>query len=436
MTHKIKRSEDEYSVETKLISGEFYNPHWEYAHHVVPPISSSTTFKLESAQRGAQGFVEFLQSEKLDPMHAPIYIYDRLGEPNKDLLEDALCDAEKGKTAVTFTSGMAAISAVLGVLCQAGDEIISHGMVYGCTYSLFVNWYPRLNIGVQFADLTDPNILPKIVSKATRVIYFESPVNPNLSLIDIRAISDRVREINAGRPDREQINVVIDNTFATPFCQRPLELGADFVVHSLTKNISGFGTDMGGAVVTSKENYLDILDLYRKDFGGVLSAKSAWPILVFGLPTLSLRSRAQAISAMRVAKFLSQHPKVNYVNYPGLESFRFHELARKQMVDLDGNFAPGNMIYFSVKHDDPEGRRQMGERFMNHVAQKAYTMTLAVSLGQIRTLVEHPGSMTHSSIPAVEQVERGIDPGGIRMSVGLENIEDLLRELSQTFEAI
>ncbi|MDZ7765673.1 MAG: aminotransferase class I/II-fold pyridoxal phosphate-dependent enzyme [Melioribacteraceae bacterium] len=176
-------------------------------------------------------------------------MYDRLGEPNKDMLEENLAYVEKGEMAVTFASGMGAISAVLGVLAKSGDEIITHSTLYGCTISLFNNWYPRYNIGVKPINLTDPNNFSKTVTEKTKVVYLETPANPNLDILDIVEIKKLVDEVNENRPEENQIKIVVDNTFATPFCQRPIELGADFVVHSLTKGIGGFGTDMGGVVV-------------------------------------------------------------------------------------------------------------------------------------------------------------------------------------------
>ena len=424
---------DAYSKETRLIYGRSHSEKWDYSHHVIPPISSSATYRLDSAQRGAQGFIDFAHTSDQPKHKEPIYIYDRLGEPNKDILEENLAFAEGGDKAVTFSTGMAAISAIFGVLLKTGDEIIAHRTLYGCTYSLLTTWYPRYGIDVQFINLHMIDALASAITPKTRVIFFETPVNPTMTLIDIAAITALVRDLNRVREEHEHIRVVVDNTFATPFCQRPMELGADFVMHSLTKGIGGFGTDMGGVIV-SPQNYYDMLLLYRKDYGGVLATKSAWPILVYGLPTLSLRVKREIESAMKVAAFLEQHPMVKEVNYPGLESFPQHELARKQMRDFDGNFAPGTLMYFTLKSASPQHSRDLGERFINYTADNAYTITLAVSLGHLRTLIEHPGSMTHSAIPAEEQVKRGLDPGGVRLSIGIEHPDDIMRDLSAAFD--
>jgi len=430
--HSEKIQPKDYSTETHLIYGKAYTEKWDYSHHLVPPITASATFRLESAQRGAQGFIDFahtVEGEEISKQ-TPIYIYDRLGEPNKDILEDNLALAESGDACVTFASGMGAVSASLGILSAPGDQIISHKTLYGCTYELLTLWYPRYRIDVKFIDMTDPKNLAHTITSATRVVYFETPVNPTMDLIDIEAISKIVKSENAKRKKQNQISIVVDNTFATPFCQRPIELGADFVVHSLTKNIGGFGTDVGGAVIGPSWSH-DRLLLYRKDFGAVLSTRNAWNALVYGLPTLATRIRQQQETAAEVARFLSGRPEIESVNYPGLEEFKYHGLAKKQMHDFDGNFAPGSMIYFVVKGKNPDDSKCRGENLINYLAKNAYTITLAVSLGNIRTLIEHPGSMTHAAIPGAEQIKKGIDPGGMRLSIGLEKVDDILRDLSE-----
>lgn len=426
-----KASENSYTVETRLVHGKAFTKKWDYSHHVVPPISSSSAFRLDSTQRGAKGFIEFAHNDKDLTVfsRAPIYVYDRLGEPNKDILEENLATAENGEAAVTFSTGMAAISAVFGILVGSGDEIVAHTMLYGCTYSLLKNWLPRYGIHVHWVNFMHPENFRKKLTPRTKVVYFESPVNPSLEVIDIERIVGVVCEENKKRSVHNKIYVAIDNTFATPFCQRPLELGVDFVIHSLTKGISGFGTDMGGAVITSRK-YYDHLLQYRKDFGGVLSTKSAWPILVYGLPSMSLRMKRQQTTALEVAKFLRTDRHVGEVRYPGLDTFPFYSLAKKQMRDYEGNFAPGSLVYFILKGKNLETRKHKAERMMNWIAKNAYTITLAVSLGNIRTLIEHPSSMTHSAMPLEKQIQNGVDPGGIRLSIGLEDADDVLRDLS------
>jgi cystathionine beta-lyase/cystathionine gamma-synthase len=219
-------------------------------------MSASAAYRLSTVHRGAQGFEEFATDEIGAEPHPPIYIYDRLDEPTRGMLEDHLAEAEGGDMAVCFASGMAAISAAIGVTTQAGDEIVAHHTLYGCTYSLFTTWLPRFGVNVRFADLRDEASVAQAITDRTRVVYGETPVNPTLDLIDVDQVKQWINAINDSRSPAEQMVWIVDNTFATPYCQRPLQHGADLVVQSLTKDIGGFG--------------------------GVLSPKSAWPILVYG----------------------------------------------------------------------------------------------------------------------------------------------------------
>jgi methionine-gamma-lyase len=426
MPKKNRRSVEKYALASRLIHGYSRDKHWDYGHHVVPPLTASTAYRLDSAARGARGFAEFGTD---DEGRTPIYIYDRLAEPTRDMLEEALAAAERGAISVTFASGMAAVSAAIGICASTGHHIVAHHVLYGSTYSLLQNWLPKYRVATTLVDLNNPQALARSIRRNTRVLYFETPANPNLELIDMKAVKQVVAAANKKRPESERIHILVDNTFASPFCQRPLEHGADLVIHSLTKNICGFGTDMGGAVVGAR-NYLPLLLSYRKDFGGVLSPKSAWPILVYGLSTMALRVKRQEATAQAVAEFLEQHPLVKSVHYPGLPNFKQHELARRQMTDFDGNFAPGTLVYFILKGSHPAARRT-AERVIDRVARESYTITLAVSLGQVRTLIEHPSSMTHSSVPLAKQIHEGIDPGGVRLSIGLEDAGDLIKDLGR-----
>jgi methionine-gamma-lyase len=414
----------EYKLTTRLVHGPEHSAKWDFTHHVVPPLSSSTTYRLDSTRRGARGFQEFGQLVS-DEGETPIYIYDRLDEPTRSILEGELADLEGGEACATFASGMAAISAALGSVLQCGDEVIAHPVLYGCTHSLLTNWYPRSGIGVQRVDLNDLSALRAKIGDKTRILYFESPVNPTLELVDVGALRKLADKVNAKRPAERRLLLVIDNTFATPFGQRPLALGADVVVHSLTKNLGGFGTEVGGAVVCPKWMHAALL-MYRKDYGAILSAKSAWSIMVYGLPTLVLRMKRQQYTAKRVAAWIEHQPGVARVAYPGLASFPQHALAKKQLVDVDGDFAPGNMIYFEL---DPA--RVSAEAFVDSIAHNAYSVTLAVSLGHTKTLIEMPASMTHSSYGK----SGGKSGSGVRLSIGLESPGDIIADLAQAFDA-
>lgn len=430
---KEKPNDNSYSIPTQLIYGKSVSEEWDYSHHVIPPITTSSTFRLDSAQRGAYGFQKF-GSPASDP-GGPIYIYDRLGEPNNDMLQSSLATAEQGEIAVTFASGMAAIHAAVCSTLTRSSEVVAHQTIYGCTYSLFSHWLPRFGVDVRFADFRRPETIAKLLSDKTRIVYLESPANPTLELLDLQQIIAIIQRENHERPADQQILTIIDNTFATPYCQRPLTLGFDMVVHSLTKGIGGFGVDLGGAVVTRRE-FFDDLVFFRKDFGSFLSPMVAWRLLVYGLSTLALRIPKQQENAAILARYLEQHPLVERVHYPGLQSFPQHQLAQKLLRSYKGEFAPGFMIYFTLKGKTAEESRALGERLMNHIASNAYTITLAVSLGQLRTLIEHPASMTHAAVPAAEQPRLGIDPGGVRLAVGIESAEDLLNDLERSLASI
>lgn len=431
MKKKEKSDRKNYRMRSAMVDGNYDSKHWEYDHHLVPPISSSVAYRLSSVHRGEEGFAHF--GEVADLQNDPIFVYDRLDEPLRGMLEEKLAYAESGDIAVSFATGMAAISAALSILTRQGDEIVAHNTLYGCTFSLLSYWFPKYGIETKFVDLrSSENLLSSITSR-TRVVYLETPVNPTLDIINIRALKDCVSEVNRTRADHEKIVIIVDNTFATPFCQRPLTLGADIVVHSLTKNIAGFGTDMGGAVIAASKYQRDLL-LYRKDFGSVLAPRSAWPILVYGLPTLAARMVNQQKSAIHIARFLEKHPLVKRVLYPGLKSFPQRQLAELQMLSYDGRFAPGSILYFELDTGTGTEGEKTAEFFIDDVARSSRCINLAVSLGQVRTLIEAPYSMTHSALPADFKDSIGISPSGIRLSLGLEDWHDIEADLKSSLD--
>jgi len=427
----VSESESRAHPRTRMIHGVSRTRRWDYTHHVVPPISSSATFRLDTVERAAEGFTDFAHDSADE--HAPIYIYDRLEEPTRGMLEDNLAAAEGGDACLCYASGMAAISGALFTLLRSGDHLITHPVLYGCTYSLLTNWAPRFGVDVSFVDLTDMAALQANITPRTRVVYFETPVNPDMTLIDMHAVHEVVTSINHRRPDEERVWTVVDNTFATPHCQRPLEFGMDIVCQSLTKGIGGFGTDVGGAVIAPRRLRNQLL-LYRKDFGGILSPKSAWATLVYGLPSLATRMVNYQKTTHHVAQHLQDHAKVERVLYPGLDSFPQFALAKKQMRDSKGHFAPGSMLYFILKDPGEDGRK--AAQFVDDIAENAYSISLAVSLGQIKTLIECPFNMTHSPLPPEEKRRRGVMPGGIRLSCGLEDWEDIVRDLEEALDRL
>ncbi len=431
---KTKVREGAYNVRSFLVHGRHTTGQWDFSHHVIPPLSSSVTYRLDSAGRGAMGFEGFADHDHRSPEQEPIFIYDRLDEPTRAMLEDHLAVAEGGEMAICFSTGMAAISSIFGVLLKTGEHFIAHQTLYGCTYSLLTSWMPRYQIDGTYINVTDLEALEASIRPETRVIYFETPTNPTLEIIDIGAVAEIVAKHNEGRAEEEKIHIVVDNTFASPATQRPLELGADLVVASLTKNIGGFGTDMGGVVIGPEKYETDFI-VYRKDFGGALAPKTAWPILVYGLPTLDLRMQRQMEGAKKVADYLAEHPKVAKVHYPGREDFPWREQALKQMRDFSGEFAPGIIIYFELA-GSPEERFDRGRSMVDDIAENAYTMTLAVSLGQLRTLIEMPSAMTHSVLPPEVKEGGGIDPGAIRLSIGIEDPNDIIKDLETALEKL
>lgn len=414
-----------YSKTTRIIHGAARTARWDFTHHVVPPLTSSTTYRLESVRRGAAGFERYGRFPDGD--EPPVYIYDRLEDPTRNLLESQLADLEGADACVTFASGMAAVAAALGGVLSAGDALVAHPLLYGCTHSLLTRWMPRLGVSVARADFTDLEAVAAAIGPNTRVLYFESPVNPNLDIVDLSGVATLAAAVNSLRPPERRLLTVIDNTFATPFCQRPTAFGIDLVVHSLTKNIGGFGTEVGGAVLCARESYESLMG-YRKDFGGILSPQSAWSILVYGVPTLSLRLKRQQYTAQKVAEFLEGHRLVRRVRYPGLASFPRRALAEKQMLDFDGEFAPGGMIYFEL--DD---LRVEPSDFVDTLAADAYCVTLAVSLGHVKTLVELPSRMTHSAYAGEGAMKAA---GGVRLSVGLESPADIITDLENALRAV
>lgn len=415
------------SPRTQAIHGEFLSQSWEFSHHLIPPMTASTTFRLDSLERGAEGFSTF-GAQRTDK---PIWIYDRLEEPTTKMLEDQLALLEKGECAVTFGSGMGAIASTLMSLLKAGDKVVAHKTLYGCTYSLLTNWLPRLQIGNSLIDVNDFKVLEKeLADPATRVVYFESVSNPILEIADLEKIATLVKAANKKRHKENQIYTVVDNTFATPWALRPMEWGIDFVIQSLTKNISGFGTEMGGAVIAPK-SHESILRVARKDFGAIIHPYSAWHILVYGISTQAIRFEQQQSTALKISQFLEKHPKVQSVTYPGLKSHPQFKLAKKYLKSPEDNFAPGTMISFQLKGD-----MKKCQKFVDDIAKHSYSITLAVSLGLTKTLIEVPGFMTHSAIPSEKRGESGIDPRAIRLSIGLENAQDIINDLGEALKKI
>ncbi|MBJ2268513.1 methionine gamma-lyase [Pseudomonas sp. MF6772] len=370
-------------------------------HHgaLVPPIYLSATFAFPTAEYGAGCFA----GEESG------HFYTRISNPTLALLESRMATLEGGEAAVAFSSGMGAIAATFWTLLRPGDEVIVSQTLYGCTFALLHHGIGEFGIKVRHVDLADLDALRAALSPATRMIYCETPANPNLQLIDIAAVAKIAHQ-------QANVTMVVDNTYCTPYLQRPLELGADVVVHSATKYLSGHGDITAGIAVSSHDLAQRIRLQGLKDLtGAVLSPQDAF-LLMRGLKTLALRMDRHCSNAQAVAEALQAHPAVESVTYPGLRSFPQYELAARQMK------LSGGMIAFELK-----GGIATGKRFMN--ALKLFSR--AVSLGDAESLAQHPASMTHSTYTPEERAQHGIAEGLVRLSVGLEDIADLLADIEQ-----
>jgi methionine-gamma-lyase len=318
---------------------------------------------------------------------------------------------ESAEAGLIFASGLAAIYNAVVNLVGSGLNVVSDDTIYGGTYTLFKNVLPKLGIKVIFVDAANVEQLARAIDEETKLIFIETPANPTLKIIDISKCAKIARERN--------IPLCVDNTFATPYLQKPIEVGADIVIHSATKYFGGHGDIIGGVTVGTQD-FIDRLWKDAKDIGSSISPFNAWLILR-GLKTLAVRMERHCANAQRIAEFLVQNEKVEKVYYPGLKSHPGHDIASKQMRGF------GGMVGFDVK-----GGKAAGKVLMNSVK----LCTLAVSLGDVDTLIEHPGSMTHSGYSEEELLECGIKPGFVRISVGLENVDDLIEDLMQAISKI
>ena len=368
------------------------------------PIYQTSTFIFDSAEQGGRRFA----------LEEAGYIYTRLGNPTTTVLEDKIAALEEGEAAVATSSGMGAISSTLWTVLKAGDHVVTDKTLYGCTFALMCHGLTRFGIEVTFVDTSNLDEVKNAMKENTRVVYLETPANPNLKIVDLEALS-KLAHTNPNTL------VIVDNTFATPYMQKPLKLGADIVVHSVTKYINGHGDVIAGLVITNKELADQIRFVGLKDMtGAVLGPQDAYYI-IRGMKTFEIRMERHCKNAKKVVEFLNKHPKIERVYYPGLETHPGHEIAKKQMKDF------GAMISFELK-----GGFEAGKTLLNNLK----LCSLAVSLGDTETLIQHPASMTHSPYTKEEREAAGITDGLVRLSVGLENIEDIIADLEQGLEKI
>ncbi|HFK1761556.1 methionine gamma-lyase [Bacillus wiedmannii] len=381
-------------METALIHHGYTSE--EHKGSLTPPLFQTSTFTFETAQQGEASFAG------VDPS----YIYSRLGNPTVKLFEERMAVLEGGEEALAFGSGMAAISATLIGFLKAGDHIICSNGLYGCTYGFLEVLEEKFMITHSFCDMETEDDVENKIRPNTKVIFVETPINPTMKLIDLKQVI-RVAKRNG-------LLVVVDNTFCSPYLQRPLELGCDAVVHSATKYIGGHGDVVAGVTICKTKALAEKIRPMRKDIGGIMAPFDAW-LLLRGLKTLAVRVDRHCDNAEKIVSFLKNHDAVEGVWYPE------GELASRQMK------RGGGVISFSVK-----GGKEETQAFINDL----HFITIAVSLGDTETLIQHPATMTHAAIPAELRQEMGIYDNLIRLSVGLESWEDIVSDLEQALKKI
>ncbi len=370
---------------------------------INPPIYLSSTFAFDTTEQGAARFAG----------EAPGHFYSRISNPTLQVLETRFADLENAEAGVSFASGMGAITSVLWTFLSAGDEIITDKTLYGCTFAFLQHGLARFGVKVTTIDMSDPLALQAAINPKTKIVYFESPANPNMKLVDIAAVSKITKAHGA--------KTIVDNTYCTPYLQRPVDLGADIVVHSATKYLSGHGDLIAGLAAGNADDMLRVRTEGLKDMtGAVLDPLSAHQ-LMRGIKTLSLRMDRHCASALTLAGRLQSHHGIAQIRYPGLPSFPQYDLVQQQML------AGGGLITLELT-----GGYHQAVRFMNQLQ----LIKRAVSLGDADSLIQHPASMTHSAYTPDERAEYGISESLIRLSVGLEDVNDIWNDIEQALANI
>lgn len=340
------------------------------------------------------------------------YAYARGANPTRDALQRSIAALEKGNFGLCFSSGMGATDAVIKLL-NPGDEVITSNDLYGGSYRMFKKVFERFGIKFHFIDLSNPANIKPLINAKTRLLWLETPSNPLMRIIDIKASAAIAKEHN--------ILVAVDNTFASPYLQNPLLLGADIVMHSVTKYLSGHSDVIMGALVVNDQKLRDELFFILNSCGAVPGPNDCFLVLR-GIKTLQLRMERHCFNGKRIAEFLSKHPKVGKVYWPGFSNHPNHEIAKQQMSDF------GGMLSFTLKDDNQANA--------NLLMESVGLFTLAESLGGVESLINHPASMTHASIPKEERIKNGLSDSLIRLSVGIEDIEDLIEDLAAALEKV
>ncbi|MDR2083560.1 MAG: aminotransferase class I/II-fold pyridoxal phosphate-dependent enzyme [Bacteroidales bacterium] len=384
---------------TELVHGGLHD---ECMGSATMPIYQTSTFKFKDADHGA---ALFAGEEKG-------YVYTRLGNPTIEDLERTLATLENGYGGIATSSGMGAVNVVYLALLEKGAHILSHNAIYGAARSVIENFYSKFGVEFTYIDMSDINNVIKNIRPNTKLIYTETPANPTMDITDLEALCKIAKE--------KGITVCVDNTFCSPYLQTPIDFGADIVLHSMTKSINGHADIVAGMLIAKDKEMFDRLKAAMNNMGCNMDPTQAFMVRR-GLKTLALRIDKSQENAQKVAEFLEKHPKVKWVKYPGLKSFPQYELAKKQMR------GSGSMMAFELK-----GGAVAGKILMNNVK----LCLLAVSLGGIETLIQHPASMTHSKVSKEKQLEAGITEGLVRLSVGIEEADDIINDLDNALSKI
>lgn len=364
---------------------------------LATPLYQSSTFVFDNAEQGAARFAG----------EAEGYIYTRLGNPTTRELELKIAALEGMADAAATATGMGAVAASTMAFLQHGDHLIASKAIYGCSFALFNHMFARYGIDVSFVDMTDHSAVEQALKPNTKMLFAETPINPNMVVLDLTFLGDFCR--------RHQLISVIDNTFMTPLLQKPAEYGIDIVIHSATKYLNGHGDVVAGLIVSDSETIKTIKLTTLKDMGATISPHDAW-LIIRGLKTLAVRLERHCSNAQKVAEFLAGHPAVREVYYPGLPSHAGYKFIGTQMK------AAGGVLAFELNASLDDSRY-----FIN----QCQLLSLAVSLGDAESLIQHPASMTHSPYSAEERQMAGISDGLIRVSVGLEHVDDIIADLAQ-----
>jgi O-succinylhomoserine sulfhydrylase len=389
-------NEQEFGFETQAIRNQLERT--QYLEHSVP-LYLTSSFVFEDAEDMRASFAEEKDRN----------IYSRYSNPNTNEFVDKICKMEGAEAGFAFASGMAAVYSTFAALLKSGDHIVSASSVFGATHSLFVNYFPKWNIETSYFDLTKPETIESFIKPNTKILFAESPTNPAVDIIDLELLGAIAKKHN--------LILIIDNCFATPYIQQPIKWGAHLVVHSATKLMDGQGRVLGGVTVGSADLIKDIY-LFSRLTGPSLSPFNAW-VLSKSLETLAIRVDRHCENAMKVAEFLESHPNVNTVKYPFLKSHPQYEIAKKQMK------LGGNIVAFEIK-----GGIEAGRAFLD----KIRLCSLSPNLGDTRTIVTHPASTTHSKLSVEERLAVSITDGLVRVSVGLETVQDVIADLEQALQ--